>query len=101
KRRASRIRVGDRSGGNRSAEGVGTEIRVGLRGAGVHRRAGDQASEGDAMELVLLLAIDEEEGLVLLNWSTDGTTKLVEIELFRRGGEEALGIQIRIAEKLE
>src|SRR5580658_8122985 len=53
------------------------------------------------MELILLLAIDEEEGFVLANWTANGTAKLVQIELFRRGGEEALGIERSVAQKLE
>src|SRR5580658_2201903 len=41
KRGTARIGVGDGSGGNRSPEGVGAEVRVGLRRASVHRGAGD------------------------------------------------------------
>src|SRR5580658_1060470 len=53
------------------------------------------------MKLILLLAIDEEEGFVLANRAADGTAELVQIELFWRGGEEALGIERGIAEELE
>src|SRR5580658_1235660 len=53
------------------------------------------------MKLILLLAIDEEESFVLANRTADGSAKLVEIELFWRGGEEALGIERGVAEELE
>src|SRR5580700_7663078 len=53
------------------------------------------------MKLILLLAIDEEESFVLANRTSDGTAKLVQIELFWRGGEEALGIERGVAEELE
>src|SRR5580700_10525598 len=53
------------------------------------------------MKLILLLAIDEEEGLVPANRAADGTAELVQIEFFWRGGEEALGIEGGIAEELE
>src|SRR5580698_1419151 len=53
------------------------------------------------MKLILLLAIDEEEGFVLANRAADGTAELVQIELFWRGGEEALGIERGVAEELE
>src|SRR5580658_2240464 len=52
------------------------------------------------MELILLFAIDKKEGLVLANGPADGTAKLVQIELFRGGGEVALGIEVGIARKL-
>ena len=53
------------------------------------------------MTLILLLAIQEEEGFVFADRSADGAAKLVQIELFRRGGKEALGIERGVAKKLE
>src|SRR5271154_7121998 len=53
------------------------------------------------MKLILLLAIKEEEGFVLANRAADRTAELVQIELFWRGGEEALGIKRGVTKELE
>src|SRR4029077_8086793 len=79
--------IDDYHTGSRIAKGVGAEI------AGAHRYAGKQSRKCDAMALIFLLAIDEEERLILSNRSTDRPAKLIQVELFRRGRKEALGIQ--------
>lgn len=71
-------------------KGVGAEIREGLRGAGVHCRAGHQASKGDAVKLILLLAVQKKKVLFFrigppmeppnwfkLNFSAAGAKKLL------------------------
>src|SRR5208282_3192058 len=75
-----------------NTKGIVSEVRVGLRCTRPHRHARDQPRKCDAVELILLLTIDEEKGFVLANRSPDGTSKLVQIELFWRGRKEALGI---------
>ncbi len=53
------------------------------------------------MALILLLSIDKEEGLVFANWSANGATKLIQVELFRRSREEALGVQLGVAKEFK
>jgi hypothetical protein len=43
---------------------------------------GTRPVKGNAVALIFLLAIDEEEGLVLANGPADGAAKLVQVELF-------------------
>ena len=95
------VRVGECSSRLRHTEIVGTEIRVRLRGTGVHGGGGNQAGGGDGVELSLSFAVDEKESLVFLNRAADGTAKLVQVKLFWRGSEETLGVEIRVTEKLE
>ena len=52
-------------------------------------------------QLIFLLAIHEEERLVLPNRAANGTTELVQIEFFRRRREKALRIQRRIPQELK
>ena len=53
------------------------------------------------MELIFLFAIEEEKGLVLSNGAADRAAKMVQVELFRRGGKVALGIKRGVAQKFE
>ena len=53
------------------------------------------------MALIFLLAIDKEEGLILLDWSAYAPAKLIQIELFRGGCVKALGVQIGVSQELE
>ncbi len=53
------------------------------------------------MALIFLLAIHEKKRLVLLDRPANRAAKLVQVELLRRGGKVALGIEIGIAHKLE
>ncbi len=80
---------------NRIAKGILGEI------AGAHGQRRHQAGKGNFVELIFLFAIDEEEGLVLLNGAANSTAKLVQVELFDGVGKVALGIESLIAQKLE
>ena len=53
------------------------------------------------MALEFLLAIHEEEGLVLANRTADAASELIQIEFLWFGGEEALGVERLVAEKFE
>ena len=53
------------------------------------------------MPLSLCLIIHEEERLVLLDRAAERASKLIQIELFFRRSEEALRIELGVAEKLE
>ena len=44
------------------------------------------------MQLILLLAIDEEEGLVFPDRAAEGPTKLIQVELFGRTRKEAFRV---------
>jgi hypothetical protein len=61
---------------NGIAEGVAGEIAV------AHGQRRHQTGKGNAVALIFLFAIDEEEGLVLVNGAADGAAKLVQVELF-------------------
>ena len=92
--RADHVRVHDAETRNRIAKRVVGEI------ARAHGQRRHQAGEGNAVQLIFLFAIDEEKGLVLLNGAADGAAKLVQVELFRGGGEVALGIERGIAHEI-
>src|ERR1700682_5382134 len=87
--------VDDYHAGNGIAKRVGAEI------ASAHRFAGDQPRKCDAVALIFLFAIEEEEGFIFANRSAERTSELVQVELFGRGRKKALGIQCSIAQKLE
>src|SRR5271156_2776775 len=52
------------------------------------------------MELILLFAIHKEKELVLQNWSADGASEIIQVELFYGAGKVALRIETRVAHKL-
>src|SRR6266478_891424 len=53
------------------------------------------------MALILLLAVDEKEGLILSNGPTDRSAKLIQVELLRGGCEKALRVETGVAQKLK
>ena len=53
------------------------------------------------MQLSLSLIVDEEEGLVLLERSTQRATELVQVELFPLAGEIAACVQRGVAEEFK
>src|SRR6266849_674553 len=53
------------------------------------------------MALILLLAVDEKEGLILSNGATYRSAKLIQIELLRGGCEKALRVETGVTQKLE
>ncbi len=84
----------------RIAQGVGGEISADVWYRS-HRITGDQSRKRNAVALILLLPIDEKEALILSNGSPNGAAKLIQVELFRRGCEKALGVQWGIAQEFE
>src|SRR5713226_2686697 len=86
-RGADHIWIDDDYSGDGIAKGVGAEI------AGAHRFAGKQSRKGNAVALILLFAIDKKERLIFSDRPADRPTELIQVELFRCGRKEALGIQ--------
>ena len=69
--------------------------------AGAHGRRGNQAGKRNAVTLILLFEIGEEEQLVFFDGPADRAAKLVELNFSVYGREETARIQIGVAEKLE
>ena len=61
----------------------------------------NQAGEGDSLALILLLAIHEEEGLVVADWPADRAAKLVQIELRGCGVKVASRVEVGVADEFE
>ena len=75
-------------------------MRSAVEIAVAHRFGGNQAREGNAVALVFLLAVQEEEGLVLADRTAKGAAELIEIEFFRGRGKEAARIEVGVAQEL-
>src|ERR1017187_3065555 len=99
---AKHIRIGDHASMIRSVGRTNTTIGSGEIGnakvvcaevAITHGERRDQSLKGNAVALVLLLAIEKKEGLILLDGPANRATKLIQIELFRLARKETLGIQ--------
>jgi len=92
---AGHIGIEDRADGARRSEGIVGKI------ASAHGIGGDKTGKDDAVALILLFSIDEEEGFVLANGAADGAAELIQIELFGGGGEEAFGVERGVAEEFK
>ena len=69
--------------------------------AAAHGQRRNQAGEGNSLALILLLAIHEEERLVVADWAADRAAKLVQIEFRRCGVKVAFRVEIGIADEFE